>query len=183
LDFATVLRALLRQDPDIIMLGEIRDLKTADIAMQAAQTGHLVLSTLHTNNAIETINRLQSVGIASYHFISAVSLIIAQRLVRKLCDACKQPEIITETSININGFQAIGCDQCHQGYQGRIGIFECIPITKRLAKFILAEANALQLTDVIKQENYLSLWDAGIEKIKSGQTSYAELVRVIGKAA
>lgn len=175
LDFSTVLRTLLRQDPDIIMLGEIRDAQTANIAMQAAQTGHLVLSTLHTNSAIETVSRLQSIGVATYHFISSVSLIIAQRLVRKLCEYCK----ILEASI----YRAVGCKHCHQGYKGRVGIFELLPMTEKIAKLILGDANTLQLLDAIKQEQWTLLYDAGLEKIKSGETSSIELTRVLGKAS
>lgn len=178
LDFAVVLRSFLRQDPDIIMVGEIRDTQTATIAMQAAQTGHLVLSTLHTNSAIETIVRLQSMGIAAYQFISAVSLVIAQRLVRKLCDQCKQPEF------SHNGqqfYQPKGCDLCYQGYHGRTGFFEFIPITEKIAALILSGANTAQLLDVIRQEQWLSLWDAGMELVQRGVTSYAELLRVAGR--
>jgi len=164
LDFSTVLRSLLRQDPDIIMIGEIRDTQTATIAMQAAQTGHLVLSTLHTNSAIETITRLQSMGIAAYHFISSVSLIVAQRLVRKICSYCKQA----------------GCEHCHQGYQGRIGIFEVIPLTEKIKSLILAGENSQALLDAVKQEQWMLLWDAGMEHVKNGITSYAELLRVAG---
>jgi len=172
-DFATVLKTLLRQDPDIIMLGEIRDAQTANIAMQAAQTGHLVLSTLHTNSAVETISRLQTMGIAAYHFIGSVSLIIAQRLIRKLCEYCK----ILESSF----YRAMGCKNCHQGYQGRIGIFELIPMTESLSKLILAEANTLQLLENIKQEKWTLLHDAGRQKLQSGETSLIELTRVLGQ--
>lgn len=164
LDFATVLRSLLRQDPDIIMIGEIRDTQTAEIAVQAAQTGHLVLSTLHTNSAIETITRLQSMGIMPHHFISAVSLIIAQRLVRKLCVYCKT-----------------GCDHCHQGYQGRTGIFECLPITNTLSQNILEGANSTQIQSIMQAQSWISLHEAGMTKIKNGVTNDAEILRVLGK--
>jgi len=170
LDFADVLRSLLRQDPDIIMIGEIRDTQTAAIAMQAAQTGHLVLSTLHTNNAIETITRLQSMDIAAHHFINAVSLIIAQRLVRKLCVHCK-----TDTNT------PIGCKHCYQGYQDRIGVFELIPITEKIASHILSGANTIQLKKIIHEEQWMSLWESGRQLVQQGITSYAELLRIIGK--
>lgn len=154
LDFANVLRALLRQDPDIIMVGEIRDKETAEIAMQAAQTGHLVLSTLHTNSAIETILRLQSMGIAPQHFINSVSLIIAQRLVRK---------------INKN-----------QGYKGRTGIFECLPITDTLGSLILSGTNSIQLNEAIKNEKYMSLREAGMKLVQEGITNHEEIQRILG---
>lgn len=178
LDFAVVLRSFLRQDPDVIMVGEIRDTQTATIAMQAAQTGHLVLSTLHTNSAIETIVRLQSMGIAAYQFISAVSLIIAQRLVRKLCEHCKLPELSTDGQ---PFYIPKGCDLCHQGYHGRIGFFEFIPMTEKMAALILSGANTSQLLTVIKQEQWQLLSDAGMELVQRGITSYAELLRVAGR--
>lgn len=143
LDFANILRAFLRQDPDIIMIGEIRDQETAAIAIKAAQTGHLVLATLHTNNAIEAITRLETLGIAKNNIATISTLILAQRLMRKLCHHCAQN----------------GCVECNEGYHGRIGIFE-----------IISNLN----------EEYMSLWEAGLEKIKNGVTNYAELVRVLG---
>ncbi len=181
LDFASVMRALLRQDPDIIMVGEIRDAETTQMAMQAAQTGHLVLSTLHTNSAVETIFRLQSLGASSHHFISSVSLIIAQRLVRKLCSHCRQPEILPlhlhESHIT---YRAKSCEHCCHGYKGRIGIFEFIPITEKIAQGITTNASAAQLLEHIKQEEIMLLWDAGLEKLRNGITSYTELMRVVG---
>lgn len=165
LDFAVVLRSLLRQDPDIILVGEIRDAETANIAMQAAQTGHLVLSSLHTNSAAETIIRLQSIGVSAYHLISSISLIIAQRLVRVLCSHC----------------QGNGCAQCYQGYQGRIGIFELLPVTESIATLILSHANTAQILEKMQQEGCLSLWEAGMEKVRQGITSLAELERVLVK--
>jgi type IV pilus assembly protein PilB len=163
LDFATVLRTFLRQDPDVIMVGEIRDLETATIAMQAAQTGHLVLSTLHTNSAKEALTRLQSMGIASYHLQHTISLIIAQRLIRMLCTHCKQAEILPADPHRTRvTYRAMGCEQCYQGYQGRLGIFELIATHQDAA-------------------SNMRLWDAGIEQVRSGMTSYAELMRVLGK--
>lgn len=187
LDFVTVLRSLLRQDPDIIMIGEIRDTQTASIAVQAAQTGHLVLSTLHTGNAIETILRMQSLGIAPYHFISAVSLIVAQRLVRKLCDNCKRPVMLNTPRIphyfhgdEIQDYEAGGCVSCHQGYLGRTGIFECLPVTETLSSLIVAGASASELKAASERGNWMTLTLAGMEKVQSGITSLAELSRVIG---
>ncbi len=164
LDFAAILRALLRQDPDVIMIGEIRDKQTAAIAVQAAQTGHLVLSTLHTNSALDAISRLQSFGISHHHFISAASLIIAQRLVRKRCAHCTG-----------------GCDECHQGYQGRTGIFECLPITNKIGTSILSDANLFALQKIMHEEKYISLREAGNLLITHGVTHEAELSRVLGK--
>lgn len=179
LDFASVLRALLRQDPDVIMLGEIRDFETADIAIQSAQTGHLVLSTLHTNSAIETIVRLQAMGIPPYHLTGSLSLIIAQRLIRKLCSYCKQPEV----SLTRNGselhYHPIGCDQCHQGYQGREGVFELIPMTEKIVELILAGASVMQIIQQTKQEQWLLLAEAGLEKVRTGITSMAEITRTL----
>jgi len=186
LDFAVALRTFLRQDPDIIMVGEIRDLETANIAMQAAQTGHLVLSTLHTNSAIEAITRLHSMGAVAYNFINSVSLIIAQRLVRKLCGYCKQPERVTSDYHILHGsahivYRPLGCNRCYHGYQGRIGIFELIPMTEKIAELILLGASTIQIVEAIKKEEWMLLWDAGMEMVKSGLTSYVELMRVVGK--
>lgn len=155
-NFATALHAFLRQDPDIIMVGEIRDLETANIAIQAAQTGHLVLSTLHTNSAIESFARLQAMGIATYNIMQSVILIIAQRLVRKLCEFCKQVDTSSHS------YQARGCEHCHHGYKGRVGIFEMV-------------VNGSEHVDDIK------LWDAGLAMVNTGMTSYAEIERVVGR--
>lgn len=170
LDFAMALRSLLRQDPDIIMIGEIRDSQTANIAMQAAQTGHLVLSTLHTNHAIETLSRLQSIGLSASQFIHSVSLIIAQRLVRKLCDDCKKLS-------DENFYLPIGCPHCHQGYKGRTGIFEFIPMTEKMLKAITSDTHSKQLQEIHCEE---SLWEAGMRLVRAGITSHAELLRVLG---
>lgn len=176
LNFDTVLRTFLRQDPDIMMVGEIRDLDTATIAMQAAQTGHLVLSTLHTNSAAETITRLQSMGIATYQLISSLSLIIAQRLVRKLCEVCKEED---KSSGKIS-YRAKGCDHCQQGYQGRIGIFELIPMTEELVQLIWMRATSSQIAEQIRKEGWLLLYEAGMEKVYEGVTSLEEIKRVLG---
>ena len=168
LDFAAALRSLLRQDPDIIMIGEIRDTQTAAIAMQAAQTGHLVLSTLHTNNALETISRLKALGTLAQPFIRTVSLVMAQRLVRKLCVHCKT-------------MTADGCTYCHQGYKGRTGIFECLPITEKIMPHILSGNHSQTLQNLLRKQEWISLWDAGQLLVQNGVTTQAELFRVLGK--
>lgn len=186
LPFSTILRSLLRQDPDIIMVGEIRDLETADIAIQAAQTGHLILSTVHTNNAVETIMRLQSLGIPLHSLANTISLIIAQRLVRTLCLHCKQPEKILLSTLTkkasnetITIYRAEGCKQCLQGYKGRIAIYEVLPITPLLSKLILSGLNTLDLLAHLKQENFPTLYQSGLDKVYQGITSMAEINRVI----
>ena len=186
LDFATVLRAFLRQDPDILMIGEIRDKETADIAIKAAQTGHLVLSTLHTNSAAETITRLMNMGMLNYNLASSLSLIIAQRLVRCLCSQCKLPMECPE-QLSIELFQQNktiiykpnGCEHCYQGYKGRTGIFEILLITESVKNQILQHANLLDLIQQQKAEGYINLRDAGLEKVKQGLTSLEELDRVL----
>ena len=172
LDFSTVLRTFLRQDPDIIMVGEIRDRETANIAIQAASTGHLVLSTLHTNSAAEAIIRLQSMQIAPYNITSSISLIIAQRLIRKLCPRCKEPEK------NI-GFRAAGCKACIHGYQGRIGIYEFFLLTEKITQLILSQATLATIIQQAEEDGFQSLYQAGLEKISEGITSIAEVNRVI----
>lgn len=167
LHFADVLRAILRQDPDIIMVGEIRDLTTAEIAMQAAQTGHLVLSTLHTNSALDTIIRLQAMGIPAYHLTSSISLIIAQRLLRKKCLHCRTKK-------------EMGCNYCQHGYQGRIGIFEFIPMNSDIAQIILSGADANAILARVRSCGYEGLWDSAAEKIKLKVTNDAEVKRVLG---
>ncbi len=174
LDFAEILRAFLRQDPDIIMIGEIRDRETAQIAVQAAQTGHLVLSTLHSKQVAETVSRLQSIGVTDDQLTHSVSLIIAQRLVRKLCDHCKLAHKLELASQQINAYQAQGCLQCYQGYAGRTAIFELLPMSEEIKQQILTGQIDLA------QKGYDSLWQAGLEKVKAGITSYTELIRMIG---
>ncbi len=186
LHFATILRTFLRQDPDILMVGEIRDTETADIAIQAAQTGHLVFSTLHTNGAIETIARLQSMGIASYNIASSISLIIAQRLIRKLCPHCKLAEILPKQSIpeylmeenEITVYRAMGCQQCHQGYRGRIGLYEFLPMTECIRELIMANSSTSIIMGHAKQEGFLTLREAGLKKVLQGITSLSEINRV-----
>lgn len=190
LTFATTLRAFLRQDPDVIMVGEIRDLETAEIAIKASQTGHLVLSTLHTNSAIETLSRLLSMGVPSYNIISSLTLIMAQRLVRKLCKHCKIPEAFlpeaellkqgfrSEQIPSLSLFRASGCNKCNQGYKGRIGIFEVIQPSVALNKYILSGAEPEDISKQLQHEESLLLRQAGLLKVISGETSLAELNRV-----
>ena len=170
LSFASALRALLRQDPDILMVGEIRDSETADIAIKASQTGHLVLSTLHTNDAPSTLTRLNHMGIAGFNLASSVVLICAQRLVRRLCPHCK---------VLVPGqqrFKAIGCSQCQQGYKGRIGIHQVMPVSEALQNLILAQASAMAIAAQASQEGVLSLHEDGLLKVASGDTSLEELL-------
>jgi type IV pilus assembly protein PilB len=190
--FASALRCFLRQDPDVMMIGEIRDLDTAEIAIKAAQTGHLVLSTLHTNSAAETLNRLSNMGIPSYNIATTINMIIAQRLIRKLCNKCKKieslpkntlieenfpAELISDTTI-IYTNNAEGCDHCTQGYIGRIGIFETMPISKEMQEIILNNGSALDIKKQAHKENILSLRQAGIRKILKGITSLSEVNRI-----
>ncbi|TNF67274.1 MAG: type IV-A pilus assembly ATPase PilB [Gammaproteobacteria bacterium] len=189
LTFASTLRAFLRQDPDIIMIGEIRDLETAEIAIKAAQTGHLVLSTLHTNNACETITRLASMGLASYNIASSITLVIAQRLIRKLCDYCKEEDHIHSSALKELGFQetqliddvtiykACGCEHCNHGYKGRIGVFEILEITPEIQQLILEKANVAELLKMAKSQKLITLKDAIILKVLQGITSLEELNR------
>ena len=168
LDFATCLRALLRQDPDVLMVGEIRDLATAKVAVQAAQTGHLVLSTLHCNDATHALVRLQDLGLPSFHVATCLRLITAQRLVRKLCLACRK-------QVEPGLWQAMGCAQCHRGYQGRIGVFEVLPVSRALQALVLAQADALTLSRQARLEGVGSLRDDGLIKARAGHTTLAEV--------
>ncbi|MBL1376813.1 type IV-A pilus assembly ATPase PilB [Zobellella iuensis] len=192
LTFAHALRAFLRQDPDIIMVGEIRDLETAEIAVKAAQTGHLVLSTLHTNSATETLTRLGNMGLPAYNIASSVSLIMAQRLARKLCPHCKTREQVPEDQLLALGFspaqlargvelyKAAGCNRCTGGYKGRIGIYEVLPMNDRLANLIMEGANALALARAAEQDGMVSLRRAALEKARAGMISLAEVNRISG---
>jgi type IV pilus assembly protein PilB len=170
LTFDAALRALLRQDPDILMVGEIRDLATADIAVKASQTGHLVLSTLHTNDAPSTLTRLNHLGIAGFNLASSVVLICAQRLVRRLCSSCKQP------LADGNGYQAIGCTACIDGYQGRVAIHQVMPITAGLQKLILEQASAQALAAQAALDGVRTLRQAGMRKVASGETTLQEVL-------
>ena len=184
--FSTALRAFLRQDPDIIMVGEIRDPETAEIAIKAAQTGHLVLSTLHTNDALQAISRLANMGIENYNLSSSISLIIAQRLARKLCDHCKAPDEISSQVLidkfgyakNTTAYKPRSCDRCTDGYSGRIAIHEVLSIDTDMQKFIISNSENLTLRKKI-QEAFYSLSQSALEKVSLGLTSLAEIYRVI----
>jgi len=189
LDFGEALRSFLRQDPDIVMVGEIRDLDTASIAIKAAQTGHLVLSTLHTNSAPETLTRLANMGVPAFNVATSVSLIIAQRLGRRLCSACKEPadipkqvlldEGMPEELINTGTFfQPKGCDACNKGYKGRVGIYEVVKITPPLSKIIMDGGNSLEIAAIAKAEGFNNLRASALEKVAQGITSLEEANRV-----
>lgn len=191
LTFSAALKAFLRQDPDIIMVGEIRDLETAEISIKAAQTGHMVFSTLHTNDAPQTITRLANMGVPAFNIASAVSLIIAQRLGRRLCSKCKQAETIplevlleegfTQTQID-NGvtiFKPVGCDSCTLGYKGRVGIYQVMPISEAMGRIIMEGGNAMTLADQAEKEGIDDLRKSGLKKVAAGMTSLEELNRVI----
>jgi type IV pilus assembly protein PilB len=187
LDFSTVLRSFLRQDPDIIMVGEIRDLDTAEIAIKAAQTGHLVLSTLHTNSAAETVIRLVNMGIEAFNLATSLSLIIAQRLARKLCPHCKRPhydkdlfeqfDIDNTNTIFIANTQ--GCNECNAGYSGRTGIYEVMPFDSEIASAVLKGISVTDLEQLAQSRGMQTLQQSGIEKLKHGVTSFSELQRVL----
>lgn len=186
LGFARVLRTLLRQDPDIIMIGEIRDQETAEIAVKAAQTGHLVLSTLHTNSACETLARLTQMGIAGYLLAASLKLVIAQRLVRRLCVYCRTPQkealnfpkdIWPEPLIH---WQATGCEHCFGGYYGRIGIYEAVCVTPEIQEALIKNASALQLAQIAQQQGQEALLHAGLSLVAQSITTLEELYRVVG---
>ena len=188
LTFSVALKAFLRQDPDIIMVGEIRDLETAEISIKAAQTGHLVLSTLHTNDAPATLTRLRNMGIAPFNIASSVILITAQRLARRLCPACKAPtDIPRETLLeagfkeeDVDGswtpFRPVGCSMCNNGYKGRVGIYQVMPITEELQRIILRDGSALEIAAQAETEGVKSLRGAGLHKVKLGMTSLEEIL-------
>ncbi len=189
LDFAEALRAFLRQDPDVIMVGEIRDLETAEIAIKAAQTGHMVLSTLHTNSAPETLTRLRNMGIPAFNVATSVSLIIAQRLARRLCSQCKETAKIPEKVLREEGFtakilkgakffKAKGCEICNDGYKGRIGIYEVVPITDALSRIIMEDGNSLQIAEVAQKEGFNNLRQSALLKVAQGMTSLEEANRL-----
>ena len=187
--FAAALRSFLRQDPDVIMVGEIRDLETAEIAIKAAQTGHLVLSTLHTNDAPQTVSRLMNMGIAPYNITSSVTIIIAQRLARRLHD-CKKPVQLPENALLAEGFteeevkagitlyEPVGCDDCNDGYKGRLGIYQVMPMAENIQKIILEGGNALQIAEAAQQAGVRDLRQSALWKAKQGVTSLAEVNRV-----
>jgi len=190
LTFAAALRSFLRQDPDIIMVGEIRDLETADISIKAAQTGHLVLSTLHTNDAPATLVRMRNMGIAPFNIASSVILITAQRLARKLCMTCRKPADIPKQTMLDAGFtedmlddswkpyRPVGCSSCNMGYKGRVGIYQVMPISDEIQRLILADGNSMEIADQAAREGVRSLRQSGLRKIQAGLTSLEEVLAV-----
>jgi type IV pilus assembly protein PilB len=190
LTFAGALRAFLRQDPDIIMVGEIRDLETAEIALKAAQTGHLVLSTLHTNDAAKTLTRLVDMGVKPYAIATSVSLIIAQRLARRLCNNCKQKLDIPKEALLLEGFKEeeiatefevfgpVGCTQCTDGYKGRVGIYEVMPVSDEIGRIIMEGGNVNQISEQAVREGVWKLRTSGLKKVRDGLTSLDEINRV-----
>ncbi len=188
MDFTTALRAFLRQDPDVIMVGEVRDLETAEIAIKAAQTGHMVMSTLHTNSAAETLTRLRNMGVAAFNLATSVNLIIAQRLARKLC-ACKEEIKVPDEVLLKEGFQPEqigtfkvygpkGCDNCNGGYKGRVGIYEVVKSTPALQRIIMEDGNSLDIDTQMRKDGFNSLRTSGLLKVIQGVTSLAEVNRV-----
>jgi type IV pilus assembly protein PilB len=187
LTFAAALRAFLRQDPDVVMVGEIRDLETAEIAIKAAQTGHLVMSTLHTNDAPQTLTRLVDMGVKPYAIATSVSLIIAQRLARRLCSQCKVVVDVPAEALLKEGFQeadvragikimgAKGCSACTDGYKGRVGIYQVMPVTEAVGRIIMEGGNAIDISDQAAKEGVWDLRRAGLEKVKQGMTSIEEV--------
>ncbi|HRA43238.1 MAG TPA: type IV-A pilus assembly ATPase PilB, partial [Gammaproteobacteria bacterium] len=189
LTFSAALRAFLRQDPDVIMVGEIRDLETAEIAVKAAQTGHMVLSTLHTNSASDTLTRMINMGIPAYNLATSVTLVIAQRLARLLCKHCKKAAIIPEPTLlqlgfsqnelsSLQLFEPKGCDKCKNGYKGRIGIYEALYVTPEISSIIMAGGNAIDLYSAAVKAGMWDLRKSGLNKVKQGLTSLEELSRV-----
>ncbi len=191
LTFANALKSFLRQDPDIVMVGEIRDLETAEIAIKAAQTGHLVLSTLHTNSAPETLTRLKNMGVASFNIATSVNLVIAQRLARRLCQNCKKPIDIPRQSLIEIGFtdsdldnpnsliyEPVGCGECREGYKGRVGIYEVMKVNQDISRIIMEDGNAIDIKDAALKNGFRDLRRSGIMKVLQGITSIQEMLRV-----
>jgi type IV pilus assembly protein PilB len=190
LTFAVALKSFLRQDPDIIMVGEIRDLETADISIKAAQTGHLVLSTLHTNDAPTTLTRMRNMGIAPFNIASSVILITAQRLARRLCVNCKAPAEIPKKALADAGFptaeldgswvsyRPVGCSMCNNGYKGRVGIYQVMPISEEIQRIILRDGSAMDIAEQAKSEGVRSLRQSGLHKVRQGLTSLEEVLAV-----
>ncbi|UUW71678.1 type IV-A pilus assembly ATPase PilB [Pseudomonas oryzihabitans] len=189
LDFSQALRAFLRQDPDVIMVGEIRDLETAEIAIKAAQTGHMVMSTLHTNSAAETLTRLRNMGVPAFNLATSVNLIIAQRLARKLCNKCKRIHEVPREALLAEGFreeeigsftlyQPIGCEDCNAGYRGRVGIYEVVKVTPALQQMIMEEGNSIEIAARMRKEGFNDLRRSGLVKAMQGITSLEEINRV-----
>lgn len=191
LTFSAALKSFLRQDPDIVMVGEIRDLETAEIAIKAAQTGHMVMSTLHTNSAPETLTRLRNMGVPSFNIATSVNLVIAQRLARRLCSQCKKPADIpkqsllemgfTETDLQQPDFQIyepVGCNECREGYKGRVGIYEVMKVTPEISRIIMEDGNALEIADASARAGFNNLRRSGLIKVMQGVTSLQEVNRV-----
>ena len=190
LNFAEALRSFLRQDPDIIMVGEIRDLETAEIAIKAAQTGHLVLSTLHTNSAAETVTRMLNMGVPAFNLATSVDLIIAQRLARRLCKECSVPaDDIPHDTLLSEGFseeqltganimKAVGCDLCHEGYKGRVGVYEVVRVTPKIASIIMEEGNSIQIQEAATEEGFNTLRVSALHKVAQGMTTLEEANRI-----
>jgi type IV pilus assembly protein PilB len=190
LTFAAALKSFLRQDPDIIMVGEIRDLETADIAIKAAQTGHLVMSTLHTNDAPTTLTRLMNMGVAPFNIASSVLLITAQRLARKLCESCKKPADYPRESLQKAGFKpedldgswrpyrAVGCSSCTNGYRGRVGIYQVMPMTEAMQRIILTQGTALDIAKRAEADGVRDLRQSGLVKVRAGVTTLEEVITV-----
>jgi type IV pilus assembly protein PilB len=188
LNFAAALKSFLRQDPDVIMVGEIRDLETADIAIKAAQTGHMVLSTLHTNDAPTTLTRLQNMGVAPFNIASSILLITAQRLVRRLCESCKVPADYPRPSLRRAGYteemlddtwkpyRAVGCANCNNGYRGRVGIYQVMPITEQMQQVILQQGNATDIAKCAVSDGVRTLRESGLVKVKLGVTTLEEVI-------
>ncbi|MGB2390441.1 MAG: ATPase, T2SS/T4P/T4SS family, partial [Pseudomonadales bacterium] len=189
LDFSEALRSFLRQDPDIVMVGEIRDLETAEISIKAAQTGHMVMSTLHTNSAPETITRLRNMGVPAFNLATSINLIIAQRLARRLC-ACKEKLEIPESALLEKGFSQDeidagleiygpkGCDKCNGGYKGRVGVYEVVKITPEISKIIMEDGNSLEIAEICQQQGFRNIYQSALGKVKQGLTSLDEVDRV-----
>ncbi len=189
LNFAEALRSFLRQDPDVIMVGEIRDLETAEIAIKAAQTGHMVMSTLHTNSAAETVTRLLNMGVPPFNLATSVSLIIAQRLARRLCATCAEPadlppEVLLKEGFRedqlgeLNIMKPVGCDKCNNGYKGRVGIYEVVRLTPELSRIIMEEGNSIMIDQQARKEGFDDLRRSALKKAAQGLTSLEEVNRV-----
>ena len=190
LGFPEALRSFLRQDPDIVMVGEIRDLETASIAIKAAQTGHMVMSTLHTNSAPETLTRMLNMGVPAFHIATSVSLIIAQRLARRLCSSCKEPIEVPREQLEKQGFtkeqidsgftiyQPKGCDKCNNGYKGRVGIYEVVKVTPKISQLIMNEATSIEIAKAAEEEGFNDLRKSALVKAIEGVTSLSEVDRV-----
>ena len=191
LTFSSALKSFLRQDPDIVMVGEIRDLETAEIAIKAAQTGHMVLSTLHTNSAPETLTRLRNMGVASFNIATSVNLVIAQRLARRLCKTCKKPINVPRQSLLELGFtdtdldnpentiyEPVGCSECREGYKGRVGIYEVMKVNPEISRIIMEDGNAIDIKEAAVKNGFRDLRRSGILKVLQGVTSIQEMMRV-----